>query len=115
MKLRFILPSILAVVLMTMASISVSHAAPPDDPVFVSDSINDYSIACGTLAKVSGEDNKARYYASAVSANTPLEYIREVITGIVYQIREAANAQEVSFETVAGYAFNNYGCNRPFI
>ena len=114
MKVNHIL---IAVLITTFAFVvsSCANAAPPDDPVFESDSINDYVITCGTLAKVSGVEHKAVYYAEQVNPATPRSYLRALITELVGLARDAANVQGVTLAVAAGYGFENYGCNRPFI
>ena len=75
----------------------------------------DYHVTCGTLAIGMGDETKARYYAELIPSTVTDEHLKRVIVSTVQNIGKYAEQQGVSMAEVSGYAFKNYGCDRPFI
>ena len=75
----------------------------------------DYNLTCGVLALGMDDEPKAQHYADLLPSGLTDEYITRVVREVYGNIVKYAEVQGVSNAEVAGYAFKNYGCDRPFI
>ena len=75
----------------------------------------DYNITCAALAVASEQEDKAIYYANLIPEDTSMAEFEAIVRSVSRNIYKYAEVQGVTTSVVAGYAFNNYGCDRPFI
>ena len=75
----------------------------------------DYDLTCGVLALIVNEESKANYYSDLLPAGLTDEYITRIVREVYGNVYKYARVQGVTEVEVAGYAFTNYGCDRPFL